>query len=33
VEKLMAMNLKSEGMKNYKDSLEKVKGVLLKSEL
>jgi hypothetical protein len=33
VEKLLAMNLKSEGMKNYKDSLEKVKGVLLKSEL
>ena len=28
VEKLMAMNLKSEGMKNYKNSLEKVKGAL-----
>jgi hypothetical protein len=30
-EKLVAMNLKSEGIKNYKDSLEKVKGVLLKA--
>jgi hypothetical protein len=33
VEKLLAMNLKNKGLKNYKDSLEKVKGVLLKSEL
>ena len=30
VEKLVSMNLKSEGIKNYKDSLEKVKGFLLK---
>jgi hypothetical protein len=33
IEKLVAMNLKSEGIKNYKDSLEKIKGVFLKSEL